>query len=135
MRYITLEELAKAHDALLKKYGGSSGVRDHGLLESAIHRPQSTVFGNDAYPTLFDKAAAISHSLLFNHPFVDGNKRTAFAACHLTLLSNGWNLSSPVEETYSFLIDVITSHKDWPEISAWLKKNSKKSDRSANPKP
>lgn len=126
MRTITLEELIKAHEALIKKYGGSSGIRDHGLLESAIHRPQATVFGKDAYPTLFDKAAAICHSFLFNHPFVDGNKRAAFVACHLTLLLNGWNLTSSLEETYNFLMDAIKNHKDWPEISAWLKKHSKK---------
>lgn len=126
MRYLTLEELVKAHGVLIEKYGGSSGIRDHGLLESAIHRPQATVFGEDAYPDLFDKATAICHSFLFNHPFMDGNKRAAFVACHLTLLLNGWNLTSSSQETYDFLIDVIKNHEDWPKISAWLKKHSKK---------
>ncbi len=126
MRFLNLEETLKAHEALLAKYGGSSGIRDAGLLESAVHRPQTVVFGKPAYPSLFDKAAALCHSLLFNHPFVDGNKRTAFAACHLTLLLNGWDLSATTEEIYAFLIEVITQHKDWPEISSWLQKHSKK---------
>ncbi len=112
---------------LLKRYGGSPGIRDHGLLESAVHRPQAVVFGKDAYPSLFDKTAAVSHSLLFNHPFIDGNKRSAFAACHLTLLLNGWDLTSNSDETYQFLIEVIEKHLDWKEISAWLKVNSQRS--------
>ena len=126
MRYLTLEEILKAHEALIRKYGGSSGMRDQGLLESAIHRPQAIVFGKPAYPSIFDKSAAICHSLLFNHPFLDGNKRSAFAACHLTLLLNSWDLISTPDETYDFLLDVINHHKDWQEISRWLKDHSKK---------
>ncbi len=126
MKYLTIEQILEAHEALLKKYGGSTGIRDKGLLEAAILRPQSTAFGEEAYPTLFDKAAAIGHSLLMNHAFVDGNKRGAFAACHLTLLINHWNLTASSDETYDFLIDVIKTHKDWKEISAWLKKHSTK---------
>ena len=125
MKYLTLEQIINAHQILLKRYGGSDGIRDRGLLESAVHRPQAVVFGKDAYPTLFDKAAVICHSLLFNHAFVDGNKRAAFAACHLTLLMNGKNLTANSEETYQFLIGVITTHKDWPALSEWLKRHSK----------
>ncbi len=126
MTYPSLEEIVKIHDELLKKYGGSTGIRDQGLLESAIHRPQAVVFGEDAYPTLFDKTAALCHSLLFNHPFVDGNKRIAFAACHLTLLANGWDLIPNSDEIYKFLIKAIENRSDWKEISHWLNKNSKK---------
>ena len=126
MKYVTLEKIIEAQKILLHKYGGSPGVRDQGLLESAIHRPQAAVFGKEAYPTLFDKAAVICQSLLMNHAFIDGNKRAAFAACHLTLLMNGWNLTARSEETYDFLIKIIREHTDWPEISAWLKKHSKK---------
>lgn len=126
MRYLTVDELIQAHQHLIKKYGGSDGIRDKGLLEAAIHRPQASLFGAEAYPTLFDKAAAICHSVLMNHTFVDGNKRAAFASCHLTLLLNGWNLTADSEEIYIFLIDVINTHKDWPEISAWLQTHSQK---------
>ena len=126
MKYVTLEQIIEAQKTLLQKYGGGVGVRDQGLLESAIHRPQATVFGNEAYPTLFDKAAVILQSLLMNHAFIDGNKRAAFLACHLTLLINSWDLTTGSEETYNFLIQVIRKHTDWPEISAWLKEHSKK---------
>lgn len=126
MKYLILEEVIEAHEALLKKYGGDSGIRDQGLLESAIHRPQATVFGEEAYPTLFDKAAVICQSLLMNHAFVDGNKRIAFAACHLTLLINGWDLTASNKEVYDFLIQAITKHTGWQDISIWLKNHSKK---------
>ena len=126
MKYLTLDELLQAHETLIKKFGGSAGIRDEGLLQSAVQRPKTTVFNREAYPSLFDKAAAICHSLLFNHPFVDGNKRSAFAACHLTLLMNGYNLTSKSQDTYDFLIQVIRGHGDWSEISTWLKKHSKK---------
>lgn len=126
MIYVTLEQIIEVQQILLQKYGGSSGIRDQGLLESAIHRPQASVFGKEAYPTLFDKAAVICQSLLMNHAFVDGNKRVAFAACHLTLLSNEWDLTTDSEKTYDFLISVIHKHTNWPEISAWLKQHSKK---------
>ncbi|MBI2095677.1 MAG: type II toxin-antitoxin system death-on-curing family toxin [Candidatus Omnitrophica bacterium] len=126
MRYLTLGELVEAHRVLLERYGGSAGMRDQGLLESAIHRPQASVFGKEAYPTVFDKAAALCHSLLLNHPFIDGNKRVAFAACHLTLMMNGYSLTSSSIETYDFLIRVIKNHPDWTEISSWLKAHCKK---------
>ncbi len=126
MKYPELRDILKVHEMLLKKYGGPTGTRDKGLLESAVQRPKSSVFGEDAYPSLFNKAAALCHSLLFNHPFVDGNKRVAFAACHLTLMANGWNLTTSSELTYHFLVDCIKKQSDWREISAWLKKHSKK---------
>ncbi len=126
MRYLSSKELLRAHEELLKRYGGTPGIRDRGLLESAVQRPQMSVFGKPAYPTVFDKAAAVCHSLLFNHPFVDGNKRAAFAACHLTLLFNKRDLRPPSEEIYIFLIKAIENHYDWKEIARWLKRNSKK---------
>ena len=126
MRYVSLDEIVEAQKILLKKYGGDHGIRDQGLLESAVHRPQATVFGKEAYPALFDKAAVICQSLLMNHAFIDGNKRAAFAACHLTLLMNGWSLTTSGDEIYDFLLRAIQKHADWPEISAWLKKHSKK---------
>ena len=128
MRHLTLEQVSEAHEQLLKKYGGSAGIRDHRLLESAIRRPHTTVFGKSAYPSVFDKAAAICHALLFNHPFVDGNKRAAFAACHLTLRLNGWDLTVESKEIYVFLIKTIENHLDWKEISAWIKKNSRRAE-------
>ena len=129
MKLLSIEEIIKIHEKLIEKYGGSQGIRDQGLIESAVHRPRSTIFGQDAYPSVFDKAAAICHSFLFNHPFIDGNKRIAFAACHLTLLANGYSMTLDSEEIYEFLIKAIKSHKDVKEISAWLEEHSQRTKR------
>ncbi len=78
---ILLEDILKLHDFSIQQYGGASGIRDIGLLESAIARPFQTFDGGDLYPTIIEKVAALGESLIINHPFVDGNKRTG-AACN-----------------------------------------------------
>lgn len=91
-RFLSAEDvLAIARVAI----GGDPAVRDLGLLDSACHRPSSTVFGEDAYPTLTLKAAALLHSLTANHPFVDGNKRTAWLATVVFLRDNGATVVAP----------------------------------------
>jgi death-on-curing protein len=76
---IQIEEVEKIHDILIEKFGGAKGIRDRGTLESALGRPFQTFDGEDLYPNPVDKAAAIFESIISNHPFVDGNKRTAYA--------------------------------------------------------
>jgi len=115
-----------AHSALIKRYGGSQGVRDKGLLESAVFRPQASAFGQDAYPTLFEKCAALGYSLIQNHPFVDGNKRTGFAATHLMLLINGYDLTSTSNEEIVMAESVASGKMREPDIILWLKQHSKK---------
>jgi death-on-curing protein len=73
---IAKETLLKLHELSIIKYGGSMGIRDEGLMESAIARPYQSFGGEDLYPTVFEKAAAIAESIIINHPFIDGNKRT-----------------------------------------------------------
>jgi death-on-curing protein len=91
-RFLSAEDvLAIARVAI----GGDPAVRDLGLLDSACHRPSSTVFGEDAYPTLTLKAAALLHSLTANHPFVDGNERTAWLATVVFLRDNGATVVAP----------------------------------------
>ena len=75
---ISIAEVEKIHDILIEKFGGLKGIRDHGILDSAINRPYQTFDGKDLYPDPVDKAAAIFESIISNHPFVDGNKRTAY---------------------------------------------------------
>jgi len=77
---ITLQEVESIHEILIEKFGGSKGIRDRDILESAINRPYQTFDQKDLYPLPIDKAAAIFESLISNHPFVDGNKRTAYVA-------------------------------------------------------
>ena len=87
--YLTLQEVLAIHETLLEQYGGAIGVRDPGAIEAALFRPQSGY-----YTTIVEEAAALLESLLINHPFVDGNKRVAFAVCHVFLSINGYRLEA-----------------------------------------
>jgi death on curing protein len=108
MRYLTIEEVLRLHDRVIKRTGGSTGVRDRGALESAIAQPQMTFGGDDLYPTLPEKAAALCFSLAMNHPFVDGNKRTAHAAMEVFLILNGFEIRSSVDEQEAMMLSLAT---------------------------
>ena len=126
MKYLTPHKVLFIHDQVVKRTGGSQGVRDISLVESAVYRPQSTFDGNDLYIGVFDKAAALLQSLLKNHPFVDGNKRTALTSAGLFLRLNGYKLVNAKKEEVEFAIKVDNEHLKIEEISNWLKANSKK---------
>jgi len=126
VKYLSSEQILAIHEALIKRYGGSSGIRDRGLLESAVFRPQTTVFGEEAYPALFEKCAVLGYSIIQNHPFLDGNKRTGFAAMHLMLLINGYDLASAAEEEIGMTEDVASGKVHEAKIAKWLKQHSKK---------
>ena len=87
MIYLTLEDLLEIHRRVIESTGGSDGIRSIPLLDSAVARPQATFGGIDLYPALPEKAAALLHSIISNHPFVDGNKRTGFTAMDVFLIS------------------------------------------------
>ena len=108
MIYLTLGELLHVAERTL----GEVLVRDHGLLESALARPQTTVFGDDAYPTIEEKAAALLHSLARNHALVDGNKRLALAGTIAFLGMNGWRLTLSNDEAYDLVMAVATGELD-----------------------
>ena len=95
-------------------------VRDAGLLAAAASRPQVTVFGDDAYPTFEDKAAALLHSLVRNHALVDGNKRLAWSAARVFCLLNGRELTYTVDEAEDLMLSAASGHVDVPQIAAWL---------------
>ena len=126
IKYLSVEEALTAHTELVRRYGGSHGIRAQGLLESAIFRPQASAFGEEAYPTLLEKCAASGHSLIQNHPFIDGNKRTGFAAMHLMLLINGYDLTSISKEEAAMAEAVASGKMDELKITQWLKEHSKK---------
>jgi len=107
--YLTLSELVHIADRVL---GDDVEVRDHGLLQSALARPQATVFGSDAYPELEDKAAALLHSIARNHALVDGNKRLALAATIAFLGINGRRLALTNDEAYELVIGVAAGTLD-----------------------
>ena len=126
IQYLSIEQVLAAYTALINRYGGSRGIRDKGLLESAVFRPQATVFGREAYSTLFEKCAVLGYSLIQNHPFVDGNKRTGFAAMHLMLLINGYDLTSSSQEEINMTEKVASGKMHESEIRQWLKQYSKR---------
>ena len=125
MRFLTVEEVLYIHFQMIERFGGLHGVRDIGGLESAVARPQTTVFGDDAYPDLIEKASAMFHSLILNHPFHDGNKRTAFAAVGLFLQLNGISIIGAHREIEDFVVRTAEKRLSLETIVDWLSKHSK----------
>ena len=118
--YPTLDEALELHSVLLARFGGAGGVRDLGLLESALSRPQTGY-----YDTLTLQAAALLQSLVMNHAFVDGNKRVAFALTAIFLRMNGPRLRVPADEGERYLIDsVIARRVELADIASWLERHS-----------
>lgn len=124
--YISLDEVLAIHDDMIERYGGSFGIRDLGLIQSAIARPQSTFGGEDLYPTIIAKAAALFHSLIFNHAFTDGNKRTSLVSTARFLYLNGYELIGNKQELIDFPLRVENKHLDIEQIAQWLKEHSSK---------
>lgn len=119
--YPTLSETLELHTRLIERFGGKDGVRDMGLLESALMRPQTGY-----YKSLSLQAAALLQSLTQNHGFIDGNKRVAFATCAIFLRMNGYRLKVDPDNGESFIIDrVIKAKADIQEIASWLEKHMK----------
>jgi death-on-curing protein len=125
VEYLTLSEVLVLHARLIQLTGGSRGVRDVGLLDAALARPQATFGGDDLYPDLWTKGAALVHSLVHNHPFVDGNKRTALAAAAIFLELNGYRLVSSNVEAVDFIRGVIADQMELEELAAWLRTHSR----------
>ncbi len=126
MKYLTIQQVLAIHDLMINKYGGSHGIRDIGLVESAVARPRGTFGGNDLYADIFDKAGAFLQSLLENHPFVDGNKRTALTSAAIFLKINGYELENAHKEEVEFALRVDNEHLEVEQIALWLEKHSRK---------
>jgi len=122
MKYPTLDEVVAVHFRVAQKTGGSSGVRDWDLLSSALARPQASFSGQDLYPDIFLKAAALIQSLILNHPFVDGNKRTALASMEYFLYLNGASIKNTQKEKVSFTIWVENKKPTIEQIADWIRK-------------
>ena len=117
-RYLNVYELIIINEELIG--GKQSQVRDVDLLEAAVLRPMSSAFGEDAYPSIADKAAALFHSLSRNHAFVDGNKRTSVVAVIMFLRLNGYQVTWDAQNALAFILDVATGEQTPLEIAAWL---------------
>ena len=123
MRYLSLHEVISLHSLLISQSGGSSGLRDRGALESAVAQPEASFGGEDLYPDLASKAAALGHSLIQNHPFVDGNKRIGHGAMEVFLLLNGHEIDASVDDQEKIIIDVASGKVSRIELSEWISKN------------
>lgn len=120
---IDLKLALRIHSILIKQYGGATGVRDLNAVESAINRPYSTFGGSDLYPTVIEKAAAIAESIIKNHPFIDGNKRTGYTLMLLTLMNQGIDILVEEDAKYDFVIQIASGQLDFSEIVTWIKQN------------
>ena len=117
--YLTLAEVLAIHADQIQRYGGSEGIRDAGLLEAALYRPQTGYYGD-----LVEEAAALWESLAQNHPFVDGNKRVAFAATYTFLAINGVRLTASPEEAYAFISGLYEAGTfRFDKLAPWLRRN------------
>ena len=125
MRYLYPKQILYLHEQIMAVSGGSAGVRDQGLLESAVYRPQASFSGQDLYPDLFSKVAALGHSLITNHPFVDGNKRTGFEAMRLMLRLNGFDIHASIDAKFNFVRDIAKGMLREAAIADWLQKHSR----------
>lgn len=120
---IEVSEVEKIHDILIDRFGGANGIRDKGILESAIGRPFQTFDGKDLYPDPVDKAAAIFESIVSNHPFVDGNKRTAYVLLRLILKRNQLDINVDQDVKYDFVIKAAKGELTFDKIRAWIRNN------------
>ncbi len=122
--FLSPEEIVVLHNRILGLTKGEAGVRSYDLLASAAARPQATFSGQDLYPDIFHKAAALMHSIIFNHPFVDGNKRTAISAAGIFLNLNGFQTNFPTKNTFNFVLNVTTKHLAIEDIAKWFQAHS-----------
>ncbi len=122
---ITLKEALAVHAIALKKFGGVEGIRDIGMLESALQRPFLTFDGRELYPSILEKSAALIESIVKNHPFSDGNKRTGYILMRLMLLKMDVDVWASEDEKYKFVVDIASGQLDYNGIKLWLEKKVK----------
>ena len=123
MRYPTIGEALEIYRRVMIQSGGLVGIRDMGALESSIAQPRMTFNGEELYPTIVEKASALGFSLIQNHPFADGNKRTGHAVMESFLVANGFEISANVDEQVNVILNVAAGKMEREEFTEWLKKN------------
>ncbi|MDP2651448.1 MAG: type II toxin-antitoxin system death-on-curing family toxin [bacterium] len=131
MNLPTAEDIIRLHEVVIRRIGGSEGLRDAGALRMCAEKPRTAFGGKEMYPTLFLKAAALLESIARNHPFVDGNKRTAFLSALAIIERNGCETAFNQKDIEDTVLKIVTEKLPIEEIAAWLEKNSKKADPTA----
>jgi death-on-curing protein len=119
IRYVTLDEVLELHRLTIERSGGGSGIRDLGLVQSAVAQPG----GQDLYPTLTEKAAALCFSLVMNHPFVDGNKRVGHAAMEVFLVLNGYEILSDTDEQEQTILALAAGQLRREDFTKWVQEH------------
>jgi death-on-curing protein len=124
IKFVPEELVLTIHADLLQRYGGQPGLRDRGLLESALAQPRMTAGGKEIHKTVFEKAAAYGFHVCSNHPFIDGNKRVAFVLMDVFLQKNRWEIIASEEEAYSMMMSLASGKLTKAQLSAWLKEHT-----------
>jgi death-on-curing protein len=139
MKYLSLKTVLAIHERSLEEYGGNPGVRNKGLLESAVAQLRARFGGEELYPSLAEKAAALALSVVKKHPFFDGNKRTGYGAMLMFLSRNGHTIDAPLDEHEAAFFSLAAGTMSREEFVAWLegvivrKGASKPPDRARRP--
>lgn len=120
MEYPSVDDIISLHEIVIQKSGGGSGIRDQGGIESAVAQPQITFGGEDLYPTVIEKAAALCFSLVMNHPFVDGNNRIGQAAMEFFLTLNGYEVKAGVDEQEQIMLNLASGLIGREAFTEWL---------------
>jgi death-on-curing protein len=122
---IIKSEIEDIHNLLIERYGGLAGIRDDDSLSSAIDRPFQTFDAKELHLEIIHKAAALIESILSNHPFNDGNKRTGYLIMRLFLIKNGLDINASLSEKYDFVMRIASGKDDFFRIFKWLNKHTK----------
>ena len=122
-RYLSLAEVLKLHGRIIAQTGGSDALRDLGMLESALGQPRQTFGGEDLYPTIAAKAAALGFSLIMNHPFIDGNKRVGHGAVEALLMLNGFELLAAVDDAEAEIFAVAAGQRSRDQFQQWIEEH------------
>lgn len=123
---IDIQEVIDIHNTLIASFGGSNGIRDYNLLVSVINRPSAGIGDSEFYPSIHEKAGALIESIVNNHPFVDGNKRTGYVMMRLFLLRNGYDIEASQDEKYDFVMGIASGSLTFEPITSWILSHLKK---------
>lgn len=123
MRYITLGEALELYRRVIAQSGGLRGIHDLGALESALAQPRMMFNNQELYPSLVEKAAALSFSLIKNHPFVDGNKRIGHAVMETFLILNGFEIDAALDDQEQIILQIASGELERDALTAWLAKH------------
>ena len=127
---LTVQDICELHTQLEDAFILSPGIRDKSLLASAANAPFQTFMGNDLYPSIYDKAAQLCYGIANNHPFTDGNKRTALHSMYVYLIINGYDITATQQDVENRIINVAAGNIANTELAYWLKVNTKEITRN-----